>query len=301
MQHIDGWLDLCSGVGAGFPYAGIKLWERQPNQFCEKDSYCRNILKLRYPSSNGIFADVNYLDDDDDAKPDLITASPPCQPFSVDGKRLAATDDRNCIPAVLTAIRNYKPKFAVIENVVGLLNCPYSPGDKPGSYFGYVLDSLSASGYDAEWICIGSDEFAAPWRRQRLLVIAIARCLEFDWSEVTSWQNQIRTSIAGIEPDFSTRSRGPGIPRKWLSTPDRIHELAGESNSAGTSSSSTPGVATPGVAKVDRPQIGVASRDGDNRDRREALGNALDWRVAAVALKRVEYLSDLAAKHWSAY
>jgi hypothetical protein len=51
---------------------------------------------------------------------------------------------------------------------------------------------------------------------------------------------------------------------------------------------------------LDRPQIGVASRDGDNRDRRAALGNALDWRVAAVGLKRVDYLSRFAAEHRSA-
>ena len=289
MQHIDGWLDLCSGVGAGFPYAGIKLWERSPDYFCEWNNYCNSILRRRYPEVQQRFSNIKALDfkSEFDNEVQLITASPPCQPFSVDGKRLAATDTRNCIPDVLRAIRELQPQFAIIENVAGLLNCPYSPGDKAGSYFSYILDSLSSCGYDAEWHCVGSDEFASPWRRQRLLIIAIARSTKLEWSEITPWQKQIRESVSGVRIDFNAGSRGPGIPRNWLSTPDRIYEPARESNGSRT-------------ITADRPQIGVASRDSDNRDRREALGNCLDWRVAAVGLKRVNYLSQLASEHRSA-
>ncbi|WP_445302017.1 DNA cytosine methyltransferase, partial [Microcoleus sp. N9_B4] len=120
MQSIDGWLDLCSGIGAGFPYAGIKLWERSPNYFCEWNSYCRRILARRFP---GIYRidDIRKCDFNLNSSVQLITASPPCQPFSVDGKRLAVNDSRNCFPDVLRAIQTARPNFAVIENVGGLL------------------------------------------------------------------------------------------------------------------------------------------------------------------------------------
>ncbi|WP_445251309.1 DNA cytosine methyltransferase [Microcoleus sp. herbarium5] len=292
MRHIDGWLDLCSGIGAGFPYAGIKLWERSPNYFCEWNSYCRRILATRFP---GIYRidDIRKCDFELNNPVQLITASPPCQPFSVDGKRLAANDSRNCFPDVLRAIQATRPKFAVIENVAGLLNCPYSPGDKPGTYFSYVLDSLSSIGFDAEWQSISSAHFASPWRRERLIIVAISRRLEWGGEQAAAWEEQVRDSVESIKTDSGWGSSGPGIPRAWLPTADRIHESAGEPDSPRI-------VASPGAAIADRPQIGVASRDGDNRDRREALGNALDWRVAAVGLRRVEYLSDLAAEHRSA-
>ncbi|WP_445300300.1 MULTISPECIES: DNA cytosine methyltransferase [unclassified Microcoleus] len=293
MESINGWLDLCSGIGAGFPYAGIKLWGRSPDIFCEWDSYCQDILKLRYPGTEQLanIKLVNFISGIAiPDQPKIVTASPPCQPFSNDGKRRGADDHRNCFPDVLRAIAELQPDFAIIENVAGLLSCPYSPGDKPGSYFGFILDSLSSIGFDAEWQCLSSAHFGSPWSRERIIIVAIARSLELDWERATPWENQIRDTIAGIEPDLSTRSRGPGIPRSWLQSPSGLDESTGEENSARAG-------ASPGAAVAERPQIGVASRDGTNRDRRAALGNALHWPVAAIGLKRVDYLSQLAAEY----
>src|SRR4028118_1875758 len=214
MKSIDGWLDLCSGIGPGFPYAGIKLWERSPNLFCERDEYCRRIINLRFPG-RPIATDVKRSDWRFTYATDLVSASPPCQPLSTEGKRLGADDDRDCIPAVLNAIRELQPKFAVIENVPGLLNCP----DRPGSdqlYFAGILKHLSESGYDAEWQCIGSSAFFAPWVRARVLITAIARSVKLDWSRTASWEEQIRLSVneLGITNQFG--GNGPGIPRIFL-------------------------------------------------------------------------------------
>ncbi|WP_445304988.1 MULTISPECIES: DNA cytosine methyltransferase [unclassified Microcoleus] len=294
MQHIDGWLDLCSGIGAGFPYAGIKLWERSPDIFCEWNEYCQSILRRRFPNSER-FSNIKAVDfgasQFRNRRISIVTASPPCQPFTNDGKRLAARDDRDCFPAVLAAIYKLQPNFAIIENVAGLLNCPERPGSDK-LYFAGVLNELSESGYDVEWQSISSAHFGSPWRRERVVIVAIARSF-IDYERATPWQNQIGESVASIGADSGWGGSSPGIPREWISTPQWLHESTGESDSPRI-------VASPGAAILDRPQIGVASRDGDNRDRREALGNALDWRVAAIGLKRVEYLSSLAAEHRSA-
>ncbi|WP_445243424.1 DNA cytosine methyltransferase [Microcoleus sp. AR_TQ3_B6] len=296
MQSIGGWLDLCSGIGAGFPYAGIKLWGRSPDIFCEWDSYCQRLLKIRFPGTKQL-ANIKLVNFTSEIaipdRPKIITASPPCQPFSNDGKRRGADDHRNCFPDVLRAIAELQPDFAIIENVAGLLSCPYSPGDKPGSYFGFILDSLSSIGFDAEWQCLTSAHFGSPWSRERIIIVAIARSTLINWGNTTPWQEQTRNTIKSIAAYPGWGSGGPGIPRSWVRFADRVDKSTGEENSARTG-------ASPGAAVAERPQIGVASRDGDNRDRREALGNALDWRVAAIGLKRVEYLSQLAAKHRSA-
>ncbi|MGE5658470.1 MAG: DNA cytosine methyltransferase [Actinomycetota bacterium] len=278
------WLDLCSGIGAGFPFAGIKLWGKYPYRFCERDEFCQSILKTRYPGSEII---SNIKDPSFRAKhgcgnykADIITASPPCQPFSVDGKRLGADDERDCIPAVLGAIESIKPRFAIIENVTGLRTCPRRPGDKLGSYFLWMLERLSASGYDAEWQTISSGNFAAPWRRERLLILARSRSAQLDWERATPWHLQVRRSVEEVRTRFAGGSDKPGIPRSWLPVTAGIQQSNGNSVSVGISASPGAGI-----------QFGVASGDGTNRDRRSALGNALDWRVAAVALKRVETLN----------
>ncbi len=50
---------------------------------------------------------------------DLLQASPPCQPYSRAGSRKGADDARDGWPATLAAIREVRPVWVVIENVVG--------------------------------------------------------------------------------------------------------------------------------------------------------------------------------------
>ena len=50
---------------------------------------------------------------------DLLWASPPCQPYSRAGARKGADDARDGWPATLAAIREVRPRWVVIENVVG--------------------------------------------------------------------------------------------------------------------------------------------------------------------------------------
>jgi DNA (cytosine-5)-methyltransferase 1 len=51
--------------------------------------------------------------------PDLVWASPPCQPYSRAGRQAGAEDERDGWPAALRAIRLLRPKWVVVENVVG--------------------------------------------------------------------------------------------------------------------------------------------------------------------------------------
>jgi DNA (cytosine-5)-methyltransferase 1 len=57
----------------------------------------------------------------EDEQVDLFAAGPPCQPFSMAGKRHGAKDRRNLFPEVFLAIAKLQPKIVLIENVHGLL------------------------------------------------------------------------------------------------------------------------------------------------------------------------------------
>ncbi|NEP43141.1 MAG: DNA cytosine methyltransferase [Okeania sp. SIO2H7] len=94
-------LDLYSGVGVGFLLAGAALGFRLIC-FAETDKYCRGILGKRFGTP--IYGDVNTVFWESLNKPDIITASPPCQPFSICGRRGGASDDRDCFSAVFRAI-----------------------------------------------------------------------------------------------------------------------------------------------------------------------------------------------------
>ncbi|WP_317111784.1 DNA cytosine methyltransferase [Chroococcidiopsis sp. SAG 2025] len=265
-------LDLCSGIGAGFPAAGIVTRRFNLVGLCDliadpEHGYIRDILLQRFPCIP-IFHDVkerSHWESWRGQLPSLISASPPCPPFSVEGKRLGADDPRDCIPAVMDAIAILQPSFAVIENVPGLLTCPIRPGEPPGSYYRHLLRTIDTIGYDAEWICVSSAYFKTPWIGTRLLLVATSRgaVQQFE-QQPTPWHEQVRGQVQAV-----------GIAEEKSSSQSRIFR-GGFRVAEG----------------VDRP-IGIKSGDPVIRQRRSALGNCLDPRLATIALHRVLYLSSL--------
>lgn len=264
-------LDLCSGVGAGFCYAGLKQGFKLIGT-AEIDEYCSGILELRYPDvhnygnvreipnrakhKRGYYMHSNRLD--------IITASPPCPPFSTEGQRLGGADERDCFPSVLETIGELQPRFAAIENVPGLITCPDYPGQPTGSYFRGVVRTLDLFGYDAEWMVIGSGHFASPYIRERVLLVAIARSLKPQWERAAAWTDQARSRTEEVRFNKLMRGIKPGYPLSVVRNPGLLA----------------------------RP-LGVPSRDGIIRKQRTAAGNLLDPRVAAIALQRVLYLNSL--------
>jgi DNA (cytosine-5)-methyltransferase 1 len=67
---------------------------------------------------------------------DLIAGGPPCQPFSLAGVHAGDEDARNMFPAALDAVRQFRPKFVIFENVPGLTRPSFSP------YFSYIKRQL---------------------------------------------------------------------------------------------------------------------------------------------------------------
>ncbi|WP_026736032.1 DNA cytosine methyltransferase [Fischerella sp. PCC 9605] len=255
-------IDLCSGVGAGFPLVGIITGGIQLCGLCEIDQFCCDRLRDRFRGVT-IYPDVRelWLERGD---ADIITSSPPCQPFTVEGKRLGSADPRDCIPAVLQQVRRVQPKFAVIENVPGLLSAPIIPGDEPGTYFRQMLRELHGSGYDAQWVVVPTAQYGTLWQGERLLLVATSRSLELCWERATPWYDQIRSSCEEIGNYPEKRGLQPTMARTTVRT----------------------------AAGVDIAP-GVSSGDGITRARRAALGNCLDNRLAQIALRRVLYLNGL--------
>lgn len=67
---------------------------------------------------------------------DLLTAGPPCQPFSAGGHGLGTDDARNMFPVLLDAVGTIRPRALLIENVRGLTR------EKFQDYFSYIQERL---------------------------------------------------------------------------------------------------------------------------------------------------------------
>jgi DNA (cytosine-5)-methyltransferase 1 len=65
--------------------------------------------------------DVRVFDYDSIAGPiDVVAGAPPCQPFSMGGKRLAHDDARDTFPVLADAMRRLRTRAFIVENVRGL-------------------------------------------------------------------------------------------------------------------------------------------------------------------------------------
>jgi DNA (cytosine-5)-methyltransferase 1 len=159
-------LDLFSGIG-GFSLGLERTGGFETVAFCEFDERKRQILAGQWPSVR-CFSDVAALSGDQvPGRPvDVVAGGFPCQDVSHSGRRAGLAGERSGLwTHFARLIRELRPRFAIVENVPGLL----SRG------MGDVLGDLASSGYDAEWDCIPAAAVGAPHLRARIWLLAYPR------------------------------------------------------------------------------------------------------------------------------
>jgi DNA (cytosine-5)-methyltransferase 1 len=138
----------------------------------------RNITPERLKSDVGVEARELFA----------IVGGPPCQAFSTAGRRLGLNDERgNVFLHFLDLIEAMQPKYAIFENVRGLLSAPLShrPHDRrgiddpildddeqPGGALKLILARLRHSGYEVTFNLYNTANFGVPQSRERLIFIA---------------------------------------------------------------------------------------------------------------------------------
>ena len=165
---------LFSGIGGidlGLERAGMEcLWQ------VEIDPFCQRVLAKHWPDVPK-HGDIKKLTGEELGHVDLIAGGFPCQPVSLAGKRLAQDDPRWLWPDFARILRVVRPRYALLENVPGLL----SRG------MGDVLGDLAALGYDAEWQIISAAAAGAPQIRERVWIVSYAPSEHGEaWSGVAS-------------------------------------------------------------------------------------------------------------------
>ena len=170
MRHLS----LFCGAGGG-DLAAQHLLGWETIGYVEKDEYCQRIIKARQEDGTfhvaPIFGDIRAFIAGGYARRyrgmvDVITAGFPCQPFSVAGRRMGDADGRDMWPATRRTIGVIRPRYALLENVPGLLTW------NGGRYFGRILRELATMGYDARWCVLGAADCGAPHVRKRVWILA---------------------------------------------------------------------------------------------------------------------------------
>ncbi len=136
---------------------------------------------------------------------DLVIGGPPCQAFSTAGKRKGFQDERgNVFLSFIDMIVNLKPKYAVIENVRGLLSAPliHRPhsdrkrnetlrnlDELPGGALYEIIKRLKNAGYGVSFNLYNSANFGTPQKRERVVIVCARNGVRPPYLEPTHSEN----------------------------------------------------------------------------------------------------------------
>lgn len=178
-------ISLFSGVGGfdlGFERAGIETVLQ-----VEQDKHCLAVLERHWPNVRRLtdvasvcvsvageygrhYAGTDTGSDEhfaDAGGIDIVYGGFPCQDVSVAGKRAGLDGERSGLWFEFHRIlRELRPRWAVIENVPGLLS------SNGGRDFGVILHGLGELGFHVGWAVLDAQHFGVPQRRRRVFVVA---------------------------------------------------------------------------------------------------------------------------------
>ncbi|BCT77661.1 cytosine-specific methyltransferase [Sinomonas cyclohexanicum] len=135
------------------------------------------------------------------AELDVVVGGPPCQGFSMAGRR-NKDDIRNRLAwEYLDFVAFTQPKAVVIENVLGMGNSFERGEESSFSQLRKALSTRGSYGYRVQPVQVNAMHYGAPQHRPRLMLIAlrsdIADSLRVTVSEEV-WQSAFRDEVASI-------------------------------------------------------------------------------------------------------
>ncbi len=170
-------LELCAGGGgqaigleaAGFTHAAL----------VEIEPIACDTLRLNRPSWNVIEADLRTFAGNPFQGVDLVAGGVPCPPFSLAGRQLGSSDERDLFPEALRIVSECRPRAVMLENVRGLLSSRFD-------HYRETLDQrLNDLGYSSFWKLLQASDFGVPQLRPRVVIVAIeaSAATHFSWPD----------------------------------------------------------------------------------------------------------------------
>jgi DNA (cytosine-5)-methyltransferase 1 len=158
-------LEICAGAGGqalGLEQAGFDHVAA-----VEIDPHACNTLRHNRPAWRVIEADLNHFSAREFRGVDLFAGGVPCPPFSLAGKQLGPSDERDLFPVALRLIKECEPQAVMLENVRGIFDPSFA------TYRRQILTKLRNMGYEADWTLLNASNFGVPQLRPRAILVAM--------------------------------------------------------------------------------------------------------------------------------
>lgn len=134
-------------------------------------------------------------------KVNMIVGGPPCQGYSMKGKKLGLADPRNFLfREYLNIVEQLQPEVFVIENVKGLLT------SSNGWFRDEIIQSVTNLGYCVEYGILNAADFGVPQSRERTIFI----CSKNNTISLPNPTVSKKTTVRDAISDLSYLNSGEG-------------------------------------------------------------------------------------------
>lgn len=215
-------LDLFCGAG-GFSYGMDKNSKFNTVLALDFDEKALETFKRNIPNAEVVLGDItdkkvknSIIKKSKELKVNMIIGGPPCQGFSMKGKKLGLKDPRNFLfKEYLDIVQKLQPKVFVIENVKGL--CLTSNG----WFKDEILKSINNMGYKVSVGLLNAQDFGVPQSRERTIFIC-SKNLSIDLPKPTV--KEYRTVRDAIS-DLSYLNSGEGdFESEYIKSPESTYQ-----------------------------------------------------------------------------
>jgi DNA (cytosine-5)-methyltransferase 1 len=163
-------------VGSNF--TGIGAWEKgltnleidhEMKFFSEIDKYAIESYCVMHGVDDKLnIGDITQVQGNEVPDIDLFVYSPPCQSWSVAGKREGFDDRRGVLFFdSLRVIEQKRPPICLMENVKGMVSKRFK------NEFESMLQSLNDLGYTNYWKVLNLKDYGLPQNRERLFIVSL--------------------------------------------------------------------------------------------------------------------------------
>lgn len=185
--HMLNVLDLfcgCGGMTKGLTdaglnvIAGIDIWDKAVESYNKNythKAFCEDLTKLPPETFNELY-------NKETKTIDVLVGGPPCQSFSIAGKR-DKNDPRNTLFMEYVKYLDYfNPKAFIMENVIGMLSKKTATGE---NVIDIIMEQLNRN-YNCIINKLYASDFEVPQNRRRTIIIGIRKDLMIEPKEPIS-------------------------------------------------------------------------------------------------------------------
>ena len=194
----------CGGLSLGFEQSGfegllaIDFWQDALTTYSHNrvnaNTYCGDLSQVSPLEIKESFEISNV---------DVIIGGPPCQGFSIAGKRIVEDKRNELYKAFVNFVRIFRPKAFVMENVPTILTM----GE--GIIRDSIISDFSSLGYNVSYKVLLASDYGVPQNRRRAVFVGLLGSSTFDFPKPTVEQHISSKEAIDDLPEFSLPNGSP--------------------------------------------------------------------------------------------